>query len=91
MLELARSGEEDDANSEEESGQRGSETEKEGEKASPLMRLVIGGKGNGVTFVAPLKHQEPEGQQEKQEDIWMSEEHGGSRAVRREKLVEIVG
>ena len=55
------------------------------------MRLVIGWKGNRLTFVAPLKHQKPDGQQEKQEHKWMGEEHGGSGTIRGEKLVEIVG
>ena len=84
-------GEKDNRDRENESGKGRSQSEQKGEKASPLMRLVIGWKGNRLTFVAPLKHQKPDGQQEQQEHEWMSEKHDRSGTIRGEKLVEIFG
>ena len=56
-----------------------------------MVGLVIAGNGNALRLVPPLERQKPDGQQEKQEDKWMGEEHGGLGSVRCEKLIEIVG
>ena len=91
MLEFSRTGEKDDANGEDEGGQRGDQSKDESEESTAFVWLMVAWKGNGLRLMPPLKGQKPERQQEKQKDKWMGEEHGGLGSVGREKLFEILG
>lgn len=89
LLEFPGASDEENGDGKKKGGKDAGEVEEEGEKTTPPMRMMVAGERDGVRFFSPLKNQEPDGHEEKQEEIWMGEEHGLFGSVRGEEGIKI--